>query len=235
MGPLGRHPDERRRAREFLIAYPTATNNQVMDAVPCSMRTVSHARAEIRRAAGVVPYGDRRHSPKKIVNATETVTKATEGVFDTQTTSDLNSAVETELVREAAANAAADADLGIDGEIDLGKLKRMLWRVVHRNADDRIVVAAASALARIQQEASARALGPGKPLTKREAKDRLLMLFKAVGIDVVVETINEWTGHRNERNVSTNDGKAPSNPSGATATPGSEVGLPPDVSTTGTL
>jgi hypothetical protein len=157
-----------------------------MNALGVSMRTVSNVRAGLR-AEGMPPaWGDRKN--KTVVPAVA-IQKATEGTFDVQTTSDLNKAVGLELEREAAANAAADAELGPDGEVDIPKLKRVLWRVVYRNTDDRIVVAAASALARIQQEADARPVGPQKPVTKSEVLDRLSMLFRPVGIAYVFEAM----------------------------------------------
>ena len=177
------------QVREYILLHPNAKNAEIMDKLGVSMRTVSNVRAELR-AQGMPPaWGDRKTIPPKKVNATETVARATEGTFDVQTTADLNKAVGIELEREAAANAAADAELGPDGEIDISKLKRILWRVANRNVDDRIVVAAASALARIQAEANARPPGPQKPMTRGEAFSRLSMLFHPIGIKDVFEAV----------------------------------------------
>jgi hypothetical protein len=179
----------RLQVREYILLHPAAKNAEVMNELGVSMRTVSNVRAELR-AQGMPPaWGDRKNKPK--VNPEKAIAHATEGTFDVATTADLNKAVGFELEREAAAKAAADAqtdsELGPDGEIDIGKLKKVLWRVVRRNTDDRIVVAAASALARIQQEANQRPLGPQKPMTKADALGRLSMVFKPVGIALVFE------------------------------------------------
>lgn len=184
----------RLQVREYILLHPACKNAEVMDALGVSMRTVSNVRAELR-AQGMPPaWGDRKNQPAKKVNAEQAIVRATEGTFDVQTTADLNKAVGLELEREAAANAAADADLGPDGEVDIAKLKRVLWRVVHRNTDDRVVVAAASALARIQQEANARPLGPQKPVTKADVLARLDLLHRPLGIGLVFESILKTFG-----------------------------------------
>lgn len=191
---MGQSDKLKLQVREYILLHPQAKNAEVMDALGVSMRTVSNVRADLR-AQGMPPaWGDRKTKPAKKVNAQQTIAAATEGTFDVQTTADLNKVVGLELEREAAANAAADAELGPDGEVDIAKLKRVLWRVVHRNVDDRIVVAAASALARIQQEADARPLGPQKPMSKDEARARLKMLFLPVGIKLVFEAMLESFG-----------------------------------------
>lgn len=208
------NPKVRALARDYILAHPDANNAEVMEAVPCSMRTVTNARAELRaQGMGKQAFGDRRHHPK--VNPVTAVNRATEGTFDTQTTADLNSAVAKELARERLANEAADAELGPDGEIDLAKLKRVLWRVVYRNTDDRIVVAAASAVARIQQEANARPLGAGKPMTRAEAIERLILMFRAVGATIVIEALNKWMGKGPH---ATETGQPSITPAGATQT-----------------
>lgn len=213
------------QVREYILLHPTAKNAEVMNALGVSMRTVSNVRAELR-AQGMPPaWGDRKN---KRVNAQQTIARATEGTFDVQTTADLNKAVGLELEREAAANAAADAELGPDGEVDIAKLKKVLWRVVHRNSDDRIVVAAASALARIQQEANARPLGPQKPVTKTDALDRLSMLFRPVGIGLVFEAMLKTFGIPDVMGVFMewlNNAKA-AEPSEAAQAPSQAVGTP---------
>lgn len=204
---MPRGDEHKARAKTYLLNHPGASNAQVCTSCHVSIRTVTNARAELLSENLIPPaYGDNK---SKKVNAAETIEAASSDVFDVKTTSDLNKAVAEEMakeaIRHAAADAAADAELTATGEIDVAKLKKVLWRVVHRNTDDRIVVAAASALARIQQEANARPLGPGKPMTRSEAKSRLLMLLKACGIDLVVETINEWTGRSSNAQASQPD------------------------------
>lgn len=196
-------PAERSAAKEYLKLNPKATNAEVMEAIDCSLRTVSYARSDLA-AEGIERKGSGDRRPRR-VNAQAAITAATSDTFDVATTADLNKAVGQELTkeaareerekkREAAANAAADAELGPDGDVDVNKLKRVLWRVVYRNTDDRVVVAAASAIARIQAEASERTKGAGKPLTRKDAVDRLVMMFEATGIKLVIEAIQQWIG-----------------------------------------
>lgn len=168
---------ERARAREYLIAHPGAPTREVAQAVGCSPRTVASARGDLRFKGLAGPaYGDRR---TKVVKPAEAIEKAADGVLDVQTTADLNKVVADELAKD-------DASLG---EVDMEKLKRVLWRVVNRNADDRIVVAAAGTLARIKQETDARPLGVSKPMTEAAAIDRLSMLFKPLDLPIVFKAM----------------------------------------------
>lgn len=185
---MARNADHKIRTKEYLLLHPTASDHEVMVAMNVSMKTVSNARHELVSLGKIPPSAYDRKTVKRTVRPAEAISKATEGTFDVKTTADLNAAVDEELRKRA------EDITGIEGEVDIGKLKRVLWKVVHRNLDDRIVVAAASALARIQQEADARPLGPGKPLTKADAIDRLIMLFKACGVNLVVEALNTWIG-----------------------------------------
>lgn len=199
------------KVRQYLLEHPEAKNTDVMLALGVSQRTVSTVRAELRDEGGVPAAGDKRHASPR-VDPAAAVTGAAAGAFDVQTTSDLNRAVGASI---------GDGDFNEDGTIDILKLKRALWRIVRTNRDDRIVVAAAGTLARIQQEANSRPLGPGKPLTRDDAVARLIALFKAVGINVVLEAINRWTGAGNATGTSKAADaqvaeQAPARPAGAT-------------------
>ena len=192
---MPRGDNHRERAKQYLLTHPNATNRDVREACSVSTRTVTNARADLI-AENLAPpaWGDHKKPGEgtKLVNPIAAVESVSKDVFDVKTTSDLNAEVAKELAREQAMNAQADAELTPDGEIDVAKLKKVLWRVVYRNTDDRIVVAAASALARIQAEAQQRAPGPGKPMTEIEAIDRLLMVLNAVGANIVMKTLNIW-------------------------------------------
>lgn len=217
------------RAKEYLLKHPGATNEEVRTAAMVSGRTVSTARAQLVEENLIPPaWGDHKKGGRKVNMAQALEDPDT----DIKTTKDLNAELEKELAREAAANAAADAELGEDGEVDVQKLKRKLWQIVYRNRDDRIVVAAASAISRIQIEQSARALGPGKPMTEASALDRLKMIFEPVGprlilkafvecfgLAAILTVVNEWL--RKEQDVGLQATKAvePANAPSAPAAP----------------
>jgi len=174
-------------ARDYIVRNPKATNYEVARETGCSLRTVTSARAELRRLGLVAPaFGDRGQSHRRDEAARENSSSPSEP-FDIDTAADLNAAVEAERAR----GKEADDDLG---EMTPAELKKMLWRVVKRNTDDRVVVAAASALGRIQADLEARPLGPGNPMTKADAKARLKMLFNACGLPLVLEVLEEMAG-----------------------------------------
>lgn len=171
-------------ARDYIVRNPNASNVEVAKETGASLRTVSSARKELREMGLVKPaYGDRGQSGPPV--APSVLPDSTRDVMDVQSHADLTAAVEAELNRKADEALAS-------GEFNVAELKKILWKVMHRNTDDRIVVAAASALARIQAEADSRPLGPGKPMTRTEAKARLKMLLQACGISLVTEVLNEW-------------------------------------------
>lgn len=187
----------RTQVREYIIAHPEAKNADVMEATGCSMRTVSNVRALLRAEGAIPAAGDKRHAAPR-VDPTQVIGDAGVGTFDPITGVDLTRAV----------GASLGEDVGADGTVEIDKLKKVLWRVVRTNRDDRIVVAAAGTLARIKQEESARPLGPGPPMTEDDAVERLVLLYRPVGLKIVfaalvkafkaIEIVNTFMGWLNE-------------------------------------
>lgn len=166
--------------RDYIVRNPSASNNEVAQQTGASLRTVTYARGELRRLGiGKPAYGDRGQSAKPAGTVL-----APEGEYEVQTHADLKAAVEADLRGES----GDDSELP---EFTIPALKKSLWRVMHRNSDDRVVVAAASALARIQSDIDARPLGPGAPMTKADVKVRLKRILSAVGLNLVSEVLEE--------------------------------------------
>lgn len=210
--------DQRERAKEYLLANPTATNRDAAASVGVSARTISYARSELVDAGLIPPsWGDHKGKPKGVSSkVSSALRKASEGdTFETQNTADLNAAVEKEVAKRL-------ADLQIDEEeIDFSKLKRILWRIVRTSPDDRIRTHAAWTLTRIQQDGADRPLGPGIPITKNRALDRMIQMFDAVGPALVVEAMNLYLLKRKGQHAAETleQGVTPSTPPETVGTP----------------
>lgn len=193
---------ERERAKEYLLANPTATNRDAAAAVGCSPRTIGYARAELVNAGLIPPaWGDhksdanRRQVRVSADTLPQVVEPPPEGTpFDTQSTVDLNAAISKQLTEGAQYRMHLD-DIDTE-EIDIEKLKRILWRIARTEPDNRIRTSAIWTLTRIQQDINARPLGPGVPRTKADIIDRFLQLFEGVGPAVVIEAMQTYLDKR---------------------------------------
>lgn len=191
---------DRDRAKEFLLANPQATNKDAAASVGVSVRTIGYARAELVNAGHLPPsWGDHkspvakgRHIRTSADVSTQTQ-KAAEGTpFDTESTADLNAAV------AAQTGTALPLDFSDieDEEIDIGRLKRILWRIARTDPDNRIRTQAIWTLTRIQHDMEERPPGPGAPRTKAEIVARFLDMFDAVGPAVVIEAMQAFLDKR---------------------------------------
>jgi hypothetical protein len=231
---MAKHQVERLRAKEYLLANPTATNKDVAASVGISQRTVGYARAELVNSGQIPPaWGDHKSAiskgapiPKTTADA---ITTAAEGSpFDLQTTSDLNAAVETasrhtpKKSRLAMKSYLDDAEFDTD-EIDFAKLKRILWRIARSDPDSRIRTSAIWTLTRIQQDVDERPLGPGIPRTKANIIDRLCQLFDGVGPAIVIEAMQTYLEKRkgtgNARDLPVDAPESAQTSSGGTSAP----------------
>lgn len=227
--------DQRERAKTYLLEHPQATNKDVAASLGVAPRTVGYARAELVNSGLIPPaWGDhksaKRRMKRRAIVPTDKVVSATEGTpFETQNTTDLNKAV---------VSALPDL-LDEEEEIDIGRLKRILYRIAKMNPDDRIRTQAVWTLTRIQQDMSERPLGPGLPRTKAEIVARLLQLFEAVGAAVVIETMQMFldkrkgSTHVGESTQAVEHGDAVSPPVAPTGTPDHNVDVRPDGGTGG--
>lgn len=178
------------RAKAYLLTSPSASNVQVAVGAKCSQRTVSYARSELVAEGKLDPaFGDRTRTK----SASEVMASATEGTpFEVENSADLAKRVDEEKKRK---KNPVDVDLeDDDDDIDFVRLKRILYRISTRDPDNRVRTQAIWTLTRIQQEVESRPLGPGAPMTRAGAIDRLVMLFKMVGPDIVLAAVNVWTG-----------------------------------------
>jgi hypothetical protein len=188
---------DRERAKEYLLANPQATNRDASSAVGCSPRTVGYARAELVGSGQLPPaWGDHKSNVAKrrqsrtsadTPSPISVTSGAAEGTpFDTQSTADLNAAL---------ARQPDWQDIEAE-DIDISKLKRILWRIARTDPDNRIRTQAIWTLTRIQNDMDDRPLGPGQPRTKADIIDRLLLLFEGVGAGIVVEAMQAFLDKR---------------------------------------
>ncbi len=185
--------DRRSEVKQWLLGHPTATNKDVAASLGVSERTVGYARAELVAAGSIPPaWGDHKSgAAKKKLDPAATVTQAlgaaAEGSpFDTQSTADLDQAV-----AKAAGTSVPKPDLDLidEEEIDISKLKRILWRIARTDPDNRIRTQAAWTLTRIQNDIDDRPLGPGKPMKRADVVNRLVELYEGAGVGVVIESL----------------------------------------------
>lgn len=188
--------DRRAEVKQWLLAHPTATNRDVAASLGVSLRTVGYARAELVSAGAVPPaWGDHKSPAAKKAKTLdpsaglpETLAAAAEGSpFDTQSTADLDAAVAKAVV--APTPTVGPVDLIDEEEIDISKLKRILWRIARTDPDNRIRTQAAWTLTRIQNDIDDRPLGPGKPLKRADVVNRLVELYEGAGVGVVIESL----------------------------------------------
>jgi hypothetical protein len=245
---MSRGRDQRDSARDYLIANPTATNADVARYLGISSRTVGYARSELMTEGRIPPaWGDHKSPFVKKKNTLNLVETATEGTpFDTQTTSDLNAAVANALSHES-----EEVPLGGDTlrgrvldefdteEMEVSKLKRILWRIARTDLDNRIRTSAIWTLTRIQQDMDERSLGPGLPKTKSDIINRLLQLFDGVGAAIVIEAMQTYLdkrkGKQNAGQISSEPVPSTQSDSGTTPASGSSTDLLSDVSATGPI
>jgi len=222
--------DTRQRAKEYLLANPTATNKDAAASVGVSLRTIGYARAELVNAGLIPPaWGDHKSKVTKGKSArvkasvlTRTASAAEGTPFDTDTTSDLNA-------RVAEQSLSDDID---DEEIEISKLKRILWRIARTDSDNRIRTSAIWTLTRIQQDMDERPLGPGVPRNKADSIARLLDIFDGCGAAIVIEAMQAFLdrrkGNDSARKLSPDTGATALSSAGVAESPGSIPVVRPD-------
>lgn len=186
----GRPPVESERVTTYLTENPQATNKDVMVACDVAPATVSRVRKELVEKGMIPPaWGDRRSKNKRA--RVKHVTPPTDGTpFETQSPDELIAAVEAQAKHDVA------KDLDLDEEIDMKKLKRILWRIAQVDPDNRIRTQAIWTLTRVQAEVNEREAGPGVPMTKQQVIARLLDLFEGVGAGVIIEAMQLFLDKR---------------------------------------
>lgn len=202
----GRPGKERARARNYLLQHPHAKNTEVATAVGVGVRTVSFARAELVHE-GKIPrtLADRARDPISATPAApppETLlTVASEGSPQPATYQPLDA---------EQLYAIAEGDEDVDDE----QVRRAMLRKLRKMAFDpgihpQLQMYAIQAYDKLKEQARTAILGPGKPLTWEDAKNRLVLMFKATGAALVIAAMEEAFGLLDKE---TPDGEATDQP-----------------------
>lgn len=179
------------QAKEYLRINPSATNQQVVEALNVSIGTVSAARSFLVQTGVIQRSFYDRSSPQIEGELPEDVlpgpTLATSGVSD--------------LEKEMAARAAVEKVTLNDTGLPLtAEEQRQRLSTVARNAaitgNFQLEIAAIQALARLDAQIGARdRLGPGPPLTDDDKIHRLSLLLEAVGKRLARKAWERAYGH----------------------------------------
>jgi hypothetical protein len=166
-------------AKEYLQAYPSATNEQVVQALDISVRTVTSARAALIQM-GLLPrsYFDRKNMTTVL---TPPVIDGTNGPIPTpEGIAELGKAMET---------------IGTSGGPGLTpiEMRERLSAVARRAAFEgagQLEIAAIQAIAKLDAASGERdRLGPGVPLSRADKVARLSILMKICGSSIVDEAL----------------------------------------------
>jgi hypothetical protein len=163
-------------AKEYLQAYPSATNEQVVQALNISVRTVTNARAALIQM-GLLPrsYFDRKNMVGPVVapiQASTTDPITIEGIVE------LGKALET---------------VQIGRGMSPVEMRERLSNIARRAAVEgagSLEIAAIQAIAKLDSQSGERdKLGPGVPLSRADKVSRLSILMKICGQSITIESL----------------------------------------------
>jgi hypothetical protein len=181
-------------AKEYLRQNPLHSTEDVMRHVRCSYRTVSTARKELRLAGEVPPSPWDRRSQKEVTEAALAAVAELEAdpeKFEVTSTAQMLEAAEEEAQRPARGLPEPPDEAYHLRDMTPDEMKGVLVRLIRNQAmPPQIRIAAIAAKQKLDFEAQDRnALGPGPPLSREDARDRLGRLMKACGPELVHEAI----------------------------------------------
>lgn len=175
-------------AKDFLRKNPLASTAEVVSAIRCSERTVAQARKELRGQIPPSPYDymSRNEITEQALAAEASVADATTppveaGGYEVSATKQMLQAAEEE---------AEHVGKFLD-DMTPEEMKRVLTRLIRNpGMPPQIRIAAITAKQKLDYDTQDRhALGPGAPLSREAAIDRLASLMRACGPDLVHDAI----------------------------------------------
>jgi hypothetical protein len=217
----GMRAHRKTQAKQYFIAHPEASISEcVADlhrrGINISERTVAQARSELAQK-GVLPQGRNAKESIAADHATA-VTIAKDMILDDTTMKALAEGDMTDVV---------DLD---DEEIR----KRLLKGVIRIALDPKTHVdtrlSASVIWTKLKDMARVQDLGPGKPMTRVVAIERLSELCAAVGPEIALAAMQKAFNIKesaDEGEVPAHEGAAPSSPAGPASTPGSPSDVHP--------
>ena len=172
------------------MRFPNALNIEVEKATGVSKRTVSSARTELRREGRLQRTpSDRLLSPT--VLSAEPILVPDEPVAPLTPESQSPEKGE-EIAAKKLAELLATAGAGPDADLDVEEMKKRLSRIaMNPLIHPQIQIKAMEVKRKIDFDSQdTHELGPGPPLTKADALDRLGLMFQACGPELVLEAFH---------------------------------------------
>lgn len=199
---------KRKQAMQYLREHPDASIADTARALGLGTRTVAYARKILVEQKVLPPY--QRGTLETGDEATATPETPSSSV-ETPASSPKKSPG-TMLDAKALEELSGMLDRIEENEDDIESQKLMLRQVKRMAFDLRLHpdtrMSAMQLWTKLRDTVTSRILGPGKPLTREAALDRLVMLFEAVGPLLAVEAMNKAFGITDEGQAPTNSGEA---------------------------
>jgi len=160
-------------AKEYLLVYPSANNQQVVDALSISEKTVSNARRFLIQTGQLEKsFYSRRGS------TLGTTPLADISVIKTESAASLGTEAEVIL---------ASADM------DVPERRRRLSELARKARVDgsgQLEIAAIQAIAKLDEQSGTKdSLGPGPPLSRADKVNRLGVLIEVCGASITAESV----------------------------------------------
>ena len=198
---------QREAARNFLLRNPDASIKEVAKATNMGVRTVARARKQLADENIVAP--GRRGRPAKSADTysyvpEEVVPEVPSSPSDEPAPTEVKVAAPVAIKSSSLLDARALTDLSnmldrIEDNEDDAESQKLMLRQVKRMAFDLKLhpdtrMSAMQLWTKLRDMVKSKELGPGKPLTREDALDRLVLLIQAVGPALVLEAMDKILG-----------------------------------------
>lgn len=218
---------KRKQAAAYLREHPDASISEASRALGLSPRTVAYARKILVEQKILPPYKRGVLEPEGEAAAPESPSSPVEQAVSPPKKNIGGTLLDAKALEEL----GGMLDRIEENEDDIESQKLMLRQVKRMAFDLRLHpdtrMSAMQLWTKLRDTVTSRTLGPGKPLTRAAAIDRLVMLFEAVGPELAVEAMYKAYGITDEGKLPANDGEAARSPVGTPDAPGSGTPVPP--------
>jgi len=199
-------------AKEYILQNPYASVAQAATAVGASEKTISNARAELIKLGLVERHPD-NHRTQGIgtIKRVGPVIPDEPEKLEKVTARQLMDEVEREVLV---------AGTSLERDLDPVEMKQILSRLARNPMiAPQVRIAAVTAKTKLDFETQDRhTLGPGKPMTRAGAEDRMSMMMKALGLEITVSAFEKTFNWKGVSSDETTDGES-AIPPGITETP----------------
>ena len=203
------------KAKAYFLQYPDGSISECARAVDVSERTAAQAHSEL------VAEGHLKKSRKSA---------PTSIIVDPEPADPLKLAVGGDLLlTDKTLQTLAEGEMGdlldLDDEVVRKKLlRRVITIALDPNSHPDSALSAAGIWGKLKDMARLADIGPGKPMTRAEAVQRLTELMRAVGSEIALQAMYKAFDVKEP----TNEGIVPSESGEAASSPPAATGLPTD-------